>query len=199
LDGTEVEFARLRCLVSLPLVVFLVVVAPAHDTIAAQTDSQASEATSRAIDDDGNAKARLFVLSDIGNEPDDQESLVRLVLYSNDIDIEGIVAVTSNWKRNLDEKSTADWENVVGAYEQVQPNLAQHDREYPTAARLRSLFALGQAGYGLAATGEGQDVSAGAQALIAAVDKRDTRPLWVSVWGGPNTLAEALWEVRSTR
>src|SRR6516162_2325881 len=42
-------------------------------------------------------KPRVFVLSDIGNEPDDQMSLTRLLLYSNDYDIEGLVAVTSTW------------------------------------------------------------------------------------------------------
>ena len=41
------------------------------------------------------SKPRVFVLSDIGNEPDDQMSLTRFLLYSNDYDIEGLVAVTS--------------------------------------------------------------------------------------------------------
>ena len=40
-------------------------------------------------------KPRLFVLTDIGNEPDDQMSLTRLLLYSNEIDLEGLVATTS--------------------------------------------------------------------------------------------------------
>ncbi len=40
-------------------------------------------------------KQRLVVLSDIGNEPDDQMSLIRLLLYSNEIDIESIIACTS--------------------------------------------------------------------------------------------------------
>jgi Protein of unknown function (DUF1593) len=40
-------------------------------------------------------KARVIVLSDIGNEPDDQMSLVRFLLYSNEFDVEGLVATTS--------------------------------------------------------------------------------------------------------
>ena len=44
-------------------------------------------------------KPRVFVLSDIGNEPDDQMSLTRLLLYSNDFYVEGLVAVTSTWQR----------------------------------------------------------------------------------------------------
>lgn len=40
-------------------------------------------------------KHRVFVLSDIGNEPDDEMSLTRFLLYSNGFDVEGLVAVTS--------------------------------------------------------------------------------------------------------
>ena len=38
---------------------------------------------------------RLFVLTDMGNEPDDSQSMVRLLTYSNKVDIEGLVATTS--------------------------------------------------------------------------------------------------------
>src|SRR4051812_28998784 len=41
------------------------------------------------------ARSRLLVLTDIANEPDDQMSLVRLLVYSNQIEIEGLVASTS--------------------------------------------------------------------------------------------------------
>ncbi len=46
--------------------------------------------------DDFTGKPRLLVLTDIGNEPDDQMSLVRLLLYSNELDLEGLIATTSN-------------------------------------------------------------------------------------------------------
>lgn len=45
-------------------------------------------------------KQRLFVLTDITNEPDDQESLVRLLVYANEYDLEGIVATTSTHLRS---------------------------------------------------------------------------------------------------
>ena len=45
-------------------------------------------------------RPRYFVLTDIGNEPDDQMSLVRLLTYSNEIDIEALVATTSTWQRD---------------------------------------------------------------------------------------------------
>ena len=42
-------------------------------------------------------KPRLFVLTDIENEPDDAQSMVRLMTYSNQLEIEGLVATTSCW------------------------------------------------------------------------------------------------------
>lgn len=37
-------------------------------------------------------KPRIIVLTDIENEPDDAESLVRFLTYSNQFDVEGIIA-----------------------------------------------------------------------------------------------------------
>ena len=43
------------------------------------------------------ARPRIIVMTDIANEPDDQMSLVRFLVYSNQFDVEGIVATTSTW------------------------------------------------------------------------------------------------------
>jgi hypothetical protein len=52
--------------------------------------------------------------------------------------------------------------------------------------------------YSMDGVGEGKD-SPGSEMLIKAVDRDDDRPLWVSVWGGANCLAQALWKVKNTR
>ena len=39
--------------------------------------------------------------------------------------------------------------------------------------------------------------SEGSELIIKAVDRSDSRPVWVLVWGGPNCLAQALWNVSS--
>ncbi|MFN0120056.1 MAG: nucleoside hydrolase-like domain-containing protein [Blastocatellia bacterium] len=39
----------------------------------------------------------------------------------------------------------------------------------------------------------------GAEAIIRALDKNDPRPLWISIWGGANTFAQALIHLRATR
>lgn len=141
-------------------------------------------------------KTRVFVLSDIENEPDDAQSLVRFLVYSNQWDVEGLVATTSVHQRD----KTAAWRirEIVEAYGTVRDNLLLHEPGFPTVEHLRSVIDEGPADYGMNAVGEGHDSSASEQ-LIRAADRADPRPLWVTVWGGPNVLAQALWKVRATR
>ena len=42
-------------------------------------------------------------------------------------------------------------------------------------------------------------MSAGAEMILRAADRADPRPLWITVWGGANTLAQALLHARDTR
>lgn len=141
-------------------------------------------------------KHRLLVLTDIEADPDDTQSLVRLLLYANQIDIEGIVATTSVWKRtSIAPESIV---KVLEAYGKVQPNLSQHESGYPTTAELRALVKNGLPEYGMLGVGEGKD-SEGSDWIIEVLEKDDDRPLWVSVWGGPNTLAQALYTIRATK
>ena len=138
---------------------------------------------------------RLFVLTDIGNEPDDQMSLVRLLLYANEIDIEGVGAVTSVWQRTKISPEIA--RGVIGAYGKVLPNLRANAQGWPEASALAAKVTSGVPAYGLGAI-DADHPSAAALALIAAAQRPDPRPLWVSLWGGANTLAEALAHARKT-
>lgn len=146
--------------------------------------------------DDFSGHPRVIVISDIGNEPDDQMSLVRLLLYSNQLDIEGLIASTSTWQKTITHPETM--RALVQAYGEVRANLLLHDKGWPTAEDLLSKVFTGQPGYGLAATGAGKS-SAGADAIVRAVSSNDARPVWISVWGGANTLAQALLQLRDTR
>lgn len=141
-------------------------------------------------------KKRIVVLTDIENEPDDAMSLVRFLTYSNQWDIEGLVATTSIHQR----KEIATWRihEILEAYRLVRPNLLKHEKGYPTTDYLLSVVREGRKDYGMHAVGEGMD-SQGSELLIETVDQDDTRPVWVLVWGGPNCLAQALWKVRKTR
>jgi hypothetical protein len=141
-------------------------------------------------------KPRVFVLTDIENEPDDAMSLVRFLAYSNQWDVEGLVATTSTHQKD----EVAVWRilEIVGAYGKVRDNLELHETGFPTEKHLNSVIKEGRADYGMRAVGEGMD-SSGSDHLIEVVDRDDPRPVWVTVWGGPNVLAQALWKVRATR
>src|SRR3954470_21742212 len=131
-------------------------------------------------------KVRALVLTDIANEPDDQMSMVRFLVYSNQFDVEGLVATTSTWMRNKVRPDVI--RAVIDAYAQVQSNLSKHEDGFPTAAALRDVVKAGQSGFVMAAVGAGK-TSEGAEAIIRAADRPDSRPLWITVWGGSNTLA----------
>jgi len=141
-------------------------------------------------------KPRVFILTDIENEPDDAQSLVRFLTYSNHWDTEGIVATTSvHMKKNI-----ATWRinEILDAYAKVEGNLNVHEPGFPSVSYLKSIVKEGLPEYGMAAVGEGKD-SSGSEWLIKMADKEDPRPMWVTVWGGPNVLAQALWKVKNTR
>lgn len=141
-------------------------------------------------------KPRIVVLTDIENEPDDTMSLVRLMTYANQLDIEGLVATTSTHLKT--RVAPERIRRVVDAYGRVRDNLELHEPGYPTAGQLRAVVSEGLPVYGLQGVGEGRD-SPGSELLIRAVDRADPRPVWVPVWGGPSVLAQALWKVRATR
>jgi len=145
--------------------------------------------------DDFTGRPRMIVISDIGNEPDDQMSLVRLLLYSNELDIEGLIASTSTWQKTTIHPETM--RTLIAAYGQVRPNLLLNAKGWPEAADLAGKVYAGQSGYGMAATGSGSD-SDGARAIVRTVERDDPRPLWICLWGGANTLAQALVDLRAS-
>lgn len=144
----------------------------------------------------GSYKPRLINTTDLGGDPDDQQSLVRQLVSANEFELEGLILSTSCWKKT--QNSTAMLDTIVDAYGEVLPNLRQHADGYPSLQYLRSISVLGNTGYAMAEVGEGKQ-SAGADLIIAAADKDDARPLWVTCWGGCNTLAQAVWSVQKTR
>ncbi len=141
-------------------------------------------------------KPRVIVLTDIENEPDDSESMVRFLAYSNQWDVEALVATTSVHQRS--RVAPEKIREIIDAYAQVRANLLKHEPGYPEPAYLLSVLREGRPAYGMAAVGEGKD-SPGSDAIIQAASCDDPRPVWVLVWGGPNCLAQALWKVRATR
>ncbi len=139
---------------------------------------------------------RVFVLTDITNEPDDQQSLVRFLVYSNEYDIEGLVATTSTHLRSQVRQDKI--EELIRNYGKVKPNLDIHASGFPSMESLISVASQHLPLFSVEGVGEGKD-SPGSELLIKAVDMEDERPLWVYVWGGANCLTQALWKVKNTR
>lgn len=141
-------------------------------------------------------KARVIVLTDITNEPDDEESMVRFLVYSNEYDVEGLIATTSVWLR--DKVRPENIHERIEAYGKVRTNLLKHAPGYPTAEHLLSVTKAGRPEFGMEGVGPGKS-SEGSRHIIEVVDMPDERPVWISIWGGANCLAQALWDVKYTR
>jgi len=157
---------------------------------------RAAETTRAASPEKPGKPNRLVVLTDIEADPDDTQSLVRLLLYSNEIDIRGLIATTSIHMRTSVHPDSI--RKVIHAYAAVHDNLLKHDANYPTAESLLTMVKQGLPEYGMKGVGDGKD-SEGSDWIINVLEEDDQRPLWVSVWGGANTLAQALHKIRNTK
>jgi hypothetical protein len=143
-----------------------------------------------------NQKNRVVILTDIEADPDDTQSMVRLLLYSNEIDIKGLIATTSVWKKT--SVAPLSIKNVIQAYGTVQQNLIKHEAGFPDPEALLQLVKQGLPKYGMLGVGDGND-SEGSDWIIKTLEEKDERPLWISVWGGVNTLAQALYKIKNIK
>ena len=160
------------------------------------------------------ARYRVIITTDFpaipvkNSDPDDVQSMVRFLLYSNEFDVEGLIASAGSFSMVAEKKNI---QAVIDKYALVVNNLKKHDVNYPAAEYLRSITYEGLGtnhnldikwGYDKQPwtdiIGLGKDCEA-SDAIIAAVDKPDTRPVYVCVWGGPREVAQAIWKVRNTR
>jgi Cellulose-binding Sde182, nucleoside hydrolase-like domain/Cellulose-binding protein Sde0182, C-terminal domain len=145
-------------------------------------------------------KPRLVVLTDIGEDPDDQQSLTRLLVHANEFDIEGLIATASGTPGKKEPEVVRPHliRQIVEAYGKVQPNLRKHHPDFPEAKVLLDRVQAGSPKRGMESVGAGKDTD-GSHWIISVVDRADDRPVNVTVWGGPTELAQALWRVRNDR
>ena len=159
------------------------------------------------------AKPILIVLTDIGGDPDDQQSLVRLLVYANEFNIKGIIL--KHWKVYGDEGFTPQEQynltkSYIDAYRNVVSSLSRHDNGYPSKSYLLSVVKRG--GVNIPCTlgnehisnimnkviGPGKDTE-GSDWIIEVVDNAGGAKVNIAAWGGTSDLAQALWKVKSTR
>lgn len=147
--------------------------------------------------EDNAMKTKVINMTDLIADPDDEQSLVRMFVTSNQIDLKGIIVCTSCWRQKQDQAGMDRLTPIIDAYGESLPNLQVHADGYPSLEYIKSIAVMGQTGYSMDDVGEGKD-SDGSELIISVVDE-DDRPVWINFWGGANTLAQALWKVKNTR
>lgn len=128
------------------------------------------------------SRLRVIIETDLGGDADDQASLVRFLLYTNEWDVEGIIA--DRPAATFDKDPVRDHLGLpakngyelalayLKAYGQVRPNLIRHDPRYPTEEFLRERTVPGH-----------NDTDLGVKLITAAADRNDARPIWYGNWG----------------
>ena len=145
---------------------------------------------------------RMILLADMGNEPDEEQQITHLMLYSNEFDIKGLIAVTGKF---LNPQSGDPYKQVlhpelitgiINGYSRVIDNLKKHAAGWPEPDYLHSVVASGQPEYGVTGIGPGKS-SSGSELIIENLLNEDPRPLYVAVNAGSNTLAQALIDIQA--
>jgi hypothetical protein len=157
-------------------------------------------------------KPRIVVLTDLSlSEPDDHQSLIRLLAHADLYEIEGIV-LTTGWSQRNPSKDMDKAKGTIDAYAKDLPNLMKrsnqtgfaHDDErqeigyWPSAQYLKDRTMFGSMVMGQEFIGA-KNNSKGSDLIIKLADEDDDRPIWVTFWGGGNTLAQSIWKVQQTR
>ena len=131
-------------------------------------------------------KPRVLVSTDIGGtDPDDNQSLAHLLMYSDRFHIEGLVSSPSYGAGSREEIL-----RMIDLYERDLPDLRAHAEGFTRPRRLRAVTKQGRRGpapyAGYSTATEGSDW------IVHCARKKTTAPLWVLVWGGLDDVAQAL-------
>ena len=128
-----------------------------------------------AVSVDSTDRLRVILETDACGDSDDEQSLVRFLLYANEWDTEGIIAnrpqARAGENQNPQRTGLSIVRRQLTAYGQRWTNLVRHDMRYPP---LGYLWPRTVAGY--------DNTSDAVNLIIAAVDRPDPRPIWYSDW-----------------
>lgn len=161
------------------------------------------------------SKPRTIVTTD--GEVDDMDSFIRMLLYSNEFKLEGLVYSSSMWHYKGDGKGTlftsempmtakmygaktdlrwvgTTWMTVlIDKYATVYPNLIQHDKSYPSPEYLKNIIRVGNIDF----EGEMSKDTEGSDFIKKILLDNNDQPVYVQAWGGTNTLARALKSIEN--
>lgn len=136
-------------------------------------------------------------------ELDDLNSMLRLLLHSNEIDLEALVVTSSkfHWAgdpaagiephRWVPQGAKLHIEQALDAYDVAYPNLVAHDAAFPAPEALRAVHAIGN----IRSLGDTSAPTEGSRLIERAILSDDPRTLYVQHWGGFNTTARALMSI----
>jgi hypothetical protein len=128
---------------------------------------------------------RVIVSTDIGGtDPDDFQSMVHLLVYSDCFDIEGLISSPYGPGRKEDILK------VIDCYAKDYANLKTYSNKYPTPDSLRAITKQGQTE--MAPYSGVRHSTEGSEWIVQCARRDNPRPLYVLVWGGIEDLAQAL-------
>ena len=162
-------------------------------------------------------KPRVVITAD--PELDDNNTIIRAILYSSDVRFEGLVYVSSQFHWRGDDKGTTQYiadreysrlglcpckswrfspderfiDNIVDAYAKVYPNLKLHDPGYPSPAVLKSKIKWGNVDF----DGDYSKDTDGSNLIKSLLLDDEPGPLYVTAQGGESTIARALRSIYS--
>lgn len=141
------------------------------------------------------SKVRTVITTD--GEVDDMNSVIRYLVYANEMELEGIVLTSSVYHYAGDEEkgvepfrwTGTDWlYEMIDAYEEAYPNLVKHADGYPEPDYIRSVTKIGN----ISNVGEMEKETEGSEFLKELFLDENESDLYVQTWGGTNTTARAL-------
>lgn len=156
------------------------------------------------------SKPRVIVMTD--GEIDDRSSMIRLLLYTNDIELLAIIQTNSVYQPK--GWSSEKWiEKQIDAYEKVYPNLIVHDQSYPSPNELRSRLFIGDEDPTHIVVDQisarrvprmdpvidpaGWPDTPGSDRIVEVLLQDDPRPVYIQAWGGGNTAARAFYKLKT--
>jgi cellulose-binding protein len=150
---------------------------------------------------DRDREPRTIVTTD--PELDDLNSLIRLLLYSNEIRIEGLVYASGQHHYAGDpdagipayrwKAGQSHIEDALDAYDRVDRNLRRHDAGFPTAAQLRSKFRVGN----ISVLNDISESTPGSRLIADVLLDDKPGPVYLQAWGGVSTIARGLLDIEA--
>jgi hypothetical protein len=157
-------------------------------------------------------KPRVVITAD--PELDDNNTIIRAILYSSDVRFEGLVYVSSQFHWRGDGKGTTQYiagreytrvglcpctswrfspderfiDNIVNAYAKAYRNLKVHEPDYPLPEELKSKVKWGNVDF----DGDFSKDTDGSNLIKSLLLDNNPGPLYVTAQGGESTIARAL-------